>query len=182
MHKRQPGRWIAAVGGMLTVLAPAAAKADPPAFPIDENLAFAIGAAALLVPAEAGVAVPTADASTANFVLGWSWQLPVSGWFGDHTLHHRIVGGVDLLPHSDGADWRGRLGYRYGRRWAFGGVGVGIDGAGANLSPEIGVKFAHGNRADDDVDLSLHLLARAEIAPDTGRVRGATVLLGWNVF
>ena len=89
---------------------------------------------------------------------------------------------MDLLPHSDGADWRGRLGYRYGRRWAFGGVGVGIDGAGANLSPELGVKFAHGNRADDDVDLSLHLLARAEIVPDTGHVRGATVLLGWNLF
>jgi hypothetical protein len=180
MQTRQPGRWIAAVGGLLTVLAPAAAKADPPAFPIDENVAYAIAAAAVLLPGEVGVAVPTANASAPRFVLGWSWQLPVSVWYDDHTTHHRIVGGVDLLPRSDGADWRGRLGYRYGRRWAFGGVGVGLDGAGANLSPELGVKFAHAE-PDSDIDMSLHLLARAEITPASG-VRGTTVLLGWNFF
>jgi hypothetical protein len=181
MHKRQPGRWIAAVGGLLTVLAPAAAKADPPSIATKENVALALGAAVLL-PSEVGVAIPTDDASAANLVLGWSWQLPVSGWFGNHTLHHRVIGAVDLLPHGDGADWRGRFGYRYGSRHAFGGVGVSIDGAGGSLSPELGVKFGHASRDDDDIDLSLHLLARAEIAADTGHVRGATVLLGWNLF
>jgi hypothetical protein len=77
---------------------------------------------------------------------------------------------------------RGRIGYRYGRRWAFGGVGVGLDGAGGHLSPELGVKFAHAEDGDGAIDLSSHLLARAEIAPDSGGIRGATVLLGWNVF
>lgn len=181
MHTRHPGVSITAVGGLLIVLAPAAAKADPPAFPVDENVALAVGAAALLVPAEVGVAVPTANASTANFVLGWSWQLPISLWFPDSTTHHRIVAGVDLLPHSGGADWRGRLGYRYGTRWVFGGVGVGLDGAGASFSPELGVKFAHAEDHDSDIDMSLHLLTRAEITPASG-VRGATILLGWNLF
>jgi len=182
MRTRRPGTWIAAFGGMLIALAPAAAKADAPAFPFEENVALALGAAVALVPSEVGVAVPTTDGSSANFVLGWSWQLPISLWFPDSTTRHRIVAGVDLLPRSDGADWRGRLGYRYGRRHAFGGVGIGHDGAGANLSPELGVKFGHAEDYQRDIDLSFHLLARAEIAPDTGHVRGATVLLGWNIF
>jgi hypothetical protein len=78
--------------------------------------------------------------------------------------------------------WRGRLGYRYGRRHIFAGAGFGVDGAGLNLSPELGVKFAHDSRGDDEFDASLHLLARAEIAADSGHVRGATILLGWNIF
>jgi hypothetical protein len=182
MPKHRTGTWIAAVGGLLIGLAPAAAKADAPAFPFEENVALALGAAVALVPSEVGVAIPTADASSANFVLGWSWQLPISLWFPDSTTNHRVVAGVDLLPHSDGADWRGRIGYRYGTRWVFGGVGVGLDAAGASLSPELGVKFGHAEDHDRDIDLSFHLLGRAEIAPDTGHVRGATVLLGWNVF
>jgi hypothetical protein len=181
MHARKPGRWIPAVGGLLILLAPAAAKADPPSIATKENVALAVGAA-LLLPSEVGVAIPTADPSAAHVVLGWSWQFPFSEAFGDRNLHHRVVGAVDLLPHSDGADWRARVGYRYARRHAFGGVGLGIDGAGGSLSPELGVKFAHADRDDDVVDLSLHLLARAEIAPETGHVQGATVLLGWNVF
>ena len=32
------------------------------------------------------------------------------------------------------------------------------------------------------VDPSLHLVARAEVAPESGQVRGATILLGWNLF
>jgi hypothetical protein len=35
---------------------------------------------------------------------------------------------------------------------------------------------------DKEFDPSMHLLARAEIAPDSGEVRGGTVLLGWNLF
>jgi hypothetical protein len=181
MHTREAGRWIAVVGGLLMVLAPAAAKADGPFVP-DGKLLLALGAAFVL-PSEVGVAIPTADASSASFVLGWSWQVSVSECFGEHTQRHRLVGAVDLLlSNADGADWRGRFGYRYGRRWAFGGVGVGVDGAGASLSPEMGVKFAHYNDANRDIDTSLHLLARAEIAPETGHVRGATILLGWNLF
>jgi hypothetical protein len=163
------------------VLVPAAAKADGPLAP-DGKLILALGAVFLL-PSEVGVAIRGADASSASFVLGWSWQVPISECFGEHTQHHRLVGAVDLLlSNADGADWRGRFGYRYARRWAFGGVGVGVDGAGASLSPELGVKFAHHNASSDDIDTSLHLLARAEIAPDTGHVRGATILVGWNLF
>lgn len=183
MQTRRIGAGIATVSGLLTVLLPAAAKADAPAFPFDEEIVVAVGAAALLVPSDVGVAVPTANASAANFVLGWSVQFPFSMGFHDASTHHRIVGGLDLLPHADGADWRGRLGYRYGRRHVFGGLGVAIDGAGGSLSPELGVKFGHAEDRDvDAIDLSFHLLARAEIAPESGRVRGTTILLGWSCF
>jgi hypothetical protein len=64
----------------------------------------------------------------------------------------------------------------------FAGAGVGVDGAGLNLSPELGVKFLHGDTNNHEIDVSMHLLARAEIAPESGNLRGATVLLGWNVF
>jgi hypothetical protein len=65
----------------------------------------------------------------------------------------------------------------------FGGAGVGLDGVGVNLSPEIGVKFAQIlDEPRAGLEISLHLLARAEIAPESGRVRGATFLLGWNLF
>ena len=178
MRNRQPGKWIILVGPVLLMLAPAA-RANAC---VDTGALGIIAAAALLTPGDIGVALPVAEASTARLVVGWSWQIPVSLGENPHPMRHRIVPAVDLLPHPDGVSWRGRLGYRYGRRHLFAGAGAGVDGAGPNLSPELGVKFAHHNSGDDDFDLSLHLLARAEIAPESGRVRGATVLLGWNIF
>jgi hypothetical protein len=177
VHSRQPGRWIVAAAGLLAALAPAAeAKAC-----VDGEALAILGATALLTPGDIGVALPAADGSTARLVLGWSWQIPLDA--DSSTTHrHRIVPEVDLLPRSGGVSGRGRLGYRYGRRHAFAGAGLGIDSAGANVSPEVGVKFLHAQSGDDEFDASLHLLARAEIAPDSGNVRGATVLLGWNVF
>jgi len=177
MRKRQPGKWIVAAAGLLAVLAPAS-KAHAC---VDSEALAIIGAATALVPADMGVALPAADASTARLVIGWSWQLPVSDGNG-HGIRHRVMPEVDVLPHSGGADWRGRLGYRYGRRHMFAGAGFGFDAAGVNVSPELGVKFLHATGADDEFDASMHLLARAEIAPDSGGVRGATVLLGWNLF
>ncbi len=179
MHASKRRRWIAAAAvALIAALAPAArARAC-----VTEGQAVAFGVGALLVPSDIGVAVPTANPSIANFVLGWSWQLPVAGFAAEST-RHRIVGGVDVLPHSGGASWRGRLGYRYGRRHVFAGAGVGADGAGVNLSPEIGLKFMNADDGSDhSIDPSLHLLARAEIAPESGHARGATVLLGWNLF
>ena len=121
--------------------------------------------------------------SAPRLVVGWSWQIPLGGDGADYPTRHRIVPAVDLLPRSDGATWRGRLGYRYARRHLFAGAGVGIDRAGVNLSPEVGVKFLHLEApGDPDMDLSMHLLARAEIAADTGHLRGGTILLGWNLF
>ena len=139
----------------------------------ETGLAVGLLALVVVVPGDVGVAVRTADPS-ARLLIGWSLQIPL-----EHELRHRLVPSLDLLP-QDGPSVRGRLGYRYARRHAFAGAGVGLDAAGANLSPEIGVKFAHSERESDSIDLSLHLLARAEIAPDSGRVRGVTVLLGWN--
>ena len=59
-------------------------------------------------------------------------------------------------------------------------IGPAVDGSGVSLSPELGVKFAHAAESHREVDASLHVLARAHIAPDG--VRGATVLLGWNLL
>src|SRR5262249_22543542 len=150
----------ATLGGLLTVLAPASAAyacVDGPAIVIG-------GALALLTPGDIGVALPAADAASPGLVLGWSWQIPLSSEGLDAPAHHRLVPSVDLLPHSGGASWRGRLGYRYGRRHLLAGAGVGIDGAGVNLSPEIGVKFLHADKeSGDGIDFSMHLLGRAEI-------------------
>ena len=159
----------------MAVLAPTAAKADGVFAPDGKLMLVAV--AVFVLPSEVGVAIPTADASRANFVLGWSWQLPV----GD-TGNNRVLGAVDLLPHADGADARGRVGYRYSRRYAFGGLALAVDGAGASLSPELGVKFGHVYKRGDIIDPAFHLLARAEVAPDTGRLLGTTVLLGYDLF
>jgi hypothetical protein len=178
MPNRQPGKWIVAAAGLLGALI-AAPRANAC---VTGEMAAVAGAAALLTPGDLGAAVPAADTSPTRFVMSWSWQLPVAGIDDDHIPRHRVVPEVNLLPHSGGVSWRGRLGYRYGRRHMFAGAGVGIDGAGLNLSPEIGVKFLHSDMGDKEFDASMHLLARAEIAPDSGQVRGGTVLLGWNLF
>ncbi|HEY7372814.1 MAG TPA: hypothetical protein VIF57_11680 [Polyangia bacterium] len=167
---------IAAAAALLATLAPAARAHGCG----DEGTAVAVLLGAVVVPSEVGFTVPTADPSVAKFVLGWSWQLPVTD-SGSALPRHRIVGGVDLLPVAGGVSWRARAGYRYARSHVFGGVGVGADGAGANLSPEIGLRFMN-DGSDHYIDPSLHLLARAEIAPESGHVRGATLLFGWSLF
>jgi hypothetical protein len=44
------------------------------------------------------------------------------------------------------------------------------------------VKFAHAERDyGDGLDTSLHVAARAHVAPTTGRL-STTILLGWNLF
>jgi hypothetical protein len=178
---RRTGRWVAAVAGLLV----ASHAGDCPAHgPDDTTELIIIAVTAAILPAETGMAVP-ADGSGPRFVLGWSWQLPFNvligeGSFRERTFRHRVVAGVDWLPHPENA-WRGRVGYRYGRRHVFGGAGVGVSGAGASLSPELGVKFLHAGD-DEGPDLSWHLLARIDLAADSGHVRGATILVGWNVF
>jgi hypothetical protein len=139
-------------------------------------LIVAVGAVAALAPSDLGVVVPTAAPSLARFLLGWSWQIPL-----EHELRHRLVPSADLLLRG-GAAWRGRLGYRYAGPHAFAGAGVALDRAAMSLSPELGVRFAHADSHPIVTDTSLHLLARADIAPESGRVRGVTVMLGWNLF
>jgi hypothetical protein len=174
---RSFSKWIA-VAAAVAALLPAARAQAYSGGGLERETAAAAGllALVLVLPGDVGVAVPTADPSAARLVIGWSFQIPL-----EHELRHRLVPSLDLIPQS-GPAVAGRLGYRYARRHAFAGAGVGLDAAGVNLSPEIGVKFAHAERDRDSIDLSLHLLVRAAIAPDSGRVRGATVLLGWNLL
>ena len=142
------------------------------------------GTLGCLLPADVGVAIP-ADDSAPRFVIGWTWQLPLilSTRPSRGLVHHRLVPSVELLPESGGVAWRGRIGYRVDLHHAFAGAGVGVDRSGANLSPELGVKFAHlFDEPTYDIDLSMHMLARAEIAPESGHVRGVTILFGWNIF
>lgn len=131
-----------------------------------------------LLPSEAGVDV--SRAGDVNGVIGWSWQLALAQDPFRAANRHRIVTGVDLLVGPDGVSGRGRIGYRYALGDFFAGVGPAVDGSGVSLSPELGVKFAHAAESHREVDASLHVLARAHIAPDG--VRGATVLLGWNLL
>jgi hypothetical protein len=177
MSPCSPRKPTAAALGLLALLSSPTARAQAAD-------GFVKAGACLLIPGDFGVALP--DPTTARFVLGWSWQIPPHLWsdrYPDEHVHHRLVPAVDLLPHPGGASWRGRLGYRYDRDHLFGGVGVGLDNAGVNLSPEVGVKFLHlVYEPKIGVEASLHLLARAEFDPRSGRLRGATFLLGWNVL
>jgi hypothetical protein len=181
MDSHNAGRWIAAAAALLffaTYAGDSIAGRAP-----DESTIVVGGLALLLAPSETGVTAVMADQTTPRFVLAWSWQAPVSAVFHGAARHHRAVAGVDLLLGSENASWRGRVGYRYGGRHAFGGVGVVFEAGGVSLSPEVGVKFAHlVPEREQSIDPSLHLLARTDVAPESGRLRGGTVLLGWNFF
>ncbi|HEY7372815.1 MAG TPA: hypothetical protein VIF57_11685 [Polyangia bacterium] len=144
-----------------------------------------LGGLGLFAPSDAGVTM--SDPTTARALIGWSWQLPLklfASRLPDSLVNHRIVPGFDLVPGAGaGASWRGRLGYRYDRSHVFGGAGVDANGGSLNLSPEIGVKFLHVREEPAAaVDMSLHLLARGEIAPASGQLRAVTFLLGWNLI
>jgi hypothetical protein len=163
------------MGSMFAAAAIALARsahADSPGFAVPDG-AIALGTAAIIAPSETGLLV-TSDGP--RFVLGWSWQVPVTGSF-----RHLVVGGFNLVP--DGGDHRfeGRLGYRFAPNRLFGGLGVaGFYGTGPSWSPEVGVKIA---RWDNDIpSAAVHLLARAEIAPELDRIRGASILLGFTFF
>jgi len=182
MKRSTPGKWIAAVGAVLTVTAAPIQKARALDY---EDLFIPIAVGVLIAPGDIGVALPPDDAGSSRFVVGWSWQIPIPidpTWSSEAALRHRIIPSVDLLLGDGGARWRGRFGYRYARRALFGGAGVGIDGATLTLSPELGVKFAHGGGSHEDIDPSLHLLARADVALESGHLQGVTILFGWNLL
>jgi len=137
-------------------------------------LLFILGAAA---PSEIG-AVVNDRGSDARFDLGWAWQIPMPS-----ALRHRIIGGVDYLPTAESDRTRGRIGYRYSRQTLFAGAAAAFDHDGLSWSPEVGIKFLHRDMGKDPpVDLSLHLLVRADLAPRLNGFRGVSILLGWNLF
>ena len=178
MSRRSPRTGTAAALGLLALLVSGEARA------IGWDGA-ALGALGLFAPSDAGVTM--SDPVSGHALIGWSWQIPLkifANQYPDDLLHHRIVPGFDLVPGAGpGASWRARLGYRYDRSHLFGGAGVDANGASFNLSPEIGVKFLHVmEEPDAAVDMSLHLLARGEIAFGSRPLRGVTFLLGWNLI
>lgn len=142
-----------------------------------------IGPAALcaLIPSETGISVSHDGPPRVAAVLGWSEQILL----GPEPLfsasdRHRIVIDVDLLRTVGSTFLRGRIGYRYAWRDLIVGLGSGIDARGYSLSPELGFKFEHADVPVSDVDLSLHLRARADL--DTHGLREAALLVGWNFF
>ena len=142
--------------------------------PFDSGTAIAVAVPLLLLPSEVGALIPSHEA---DFVLGWSWQIPVAPSF-----RHRIAGSLDWVPGYDGRHFRGRLGYRFGLRHFFTGLGPSFDRSGATWSPVFGVKFAHAEGADEQIDLSLHIVVRADISPAVDGFRAITMLFGWNAL
>jgi hypothetical protein len=62
---------------------------------------------------------------------------------------------------------------------------MGLDATGLSFSPEIGVRFAHfldGGAHRSGLDPAMHLLARADVAVESGQFRGGALFLGWNLF
>jgi hypothetical protein len=152
----------------------------PRAYACVDSAAMAAMVVGAVIPSELGTTTTRAPGQASKVVIGWSWQVPVQ--LGEST-YHRAVLGLDLEPGPGAVAWRGRAGYRYMRRHAFAGIGGSLFRGGVTLSPEIGLKFAHAMpKSLDQIDPSLHLLARLEVAPQSGELRAATLLFGWSLF
>jgi hypothetical protein len=138
----------------------------------------------LIAPSEIGAIFPQPVAQNgADFALGWSWQIPIPVGHGQLAdSRHHLVGGVDYVPADDSSRVRGRIGYRYDRRYWFAGLAAGIDSNSFSWSPEIGVKFFNFLPADEAVSPSLHLLVRGDVAQGLDSLRSVAVLLGWSIF
>jgi len=168
-------RWLIAGAGLLAALAPSGrARAG------QDSDTIATTVVGLLVPSDVGITAFGLQVGPRP-VIGWSLQIPIGSGRLVDAPSHRIVPAIELLPWAGDTFVRGRLGYRCTGRDLFAGASVGVDRAGMTLSPEFGVKFAHA--FNDNIfgfDSSMHLLARADVAPESGHVRAATLLLGWN--
>jgi hypothetical protein len=139
-----------------------------------DKLVVVVGTFALVAPSEIGTLIHD---RRADFVLGWSWQVPIT-----RSFHHRLVGGLNWAPWTPDHHFGQRLGYRFGARDFLIGMGVAHDNSNTTLSPEVGLKFVHGSGRDPQLDVSLHILVRIDVAPALGAFRTATVFLGWNLF
>lgn len=124
---------------------------------------------AVLLPSEFGMylALPGAD-----FLFGWAWQLPLA-------TNHRFVGSVSVLPGADDVHVRGRVGYRYSRRYGFAGVGMGIADAVPTFSPEIGARFRLGSSNELGAGIFPYLTARGDLVPE---LQAVSVLVGWSLY
>jgi len=145
------------------------ARADLPTG--DTILSAAILAA---LPHDAGVLLAEGNAW---FALGWSAQIPVAD-----LARQRVVLGLDWNPVSPAHPVRGRLGYRFGWRYPFFGLGASVDRSGFTASPEVGVRLFHASRRDKKANFSWHFLVRADLSPKPERLRAVTYLVGWSIF
>ncbi len=138
----------------------------------------------LFAPSEIGVVFPHDSQQTVEFVLGWSWQVPIPTISSNDLLasRHHLAGSVDYVPADAGPHVRGRVGYRYDRRHWFAGLAVEHAGNGLGWSPEVGVKFFNFRPAIQTVSPSLHILVRADVATGLDSFRDVVVLFGWSVF
>jgi hypothetical protein len=139
-----------------------------------DDFLVVLGIVALIAPSEIGTLIHD---GRADFVLGWSWQVPIT-----RSFRHRLVGGLDWAPWTPDHHFGQRLGYRLGARDFLAGMGVAHDNSNTTLSPEVGLRFVHGSGGDRQLDVSLHILVRIDVAPALGAFRTATVFLGWNLF
>jgi hypothetical protein len=133
----------------------------------------AVGTAAAVLPSETGVLIDR----RAYFVLGWSWQIPLTASF-----RHRIVTGVNWVPVSTEHRWGGRVGYRFVVSDFIAGGGVAFDRAAVTWSPELGIKLPPNRHGEEQFDPSLHVIVRGDLALELNRLRAMTVLCGWTFF
>jgi hypothetical protein len=160
---------------LVSVPKPARASGHVAGPPFSSGTAAAVAVPLLILPSDVGTLV---DSTGVHFGMGWSLQIPLSASF-----RHRIVGGLDWVPSSEDHHFRGRIAYRFGLRHFFTGLGPTKDHAGATWSPEIGVKFAHAEGADErQIDLSLHMVVRADVATTFDHLRTVTIFFGWNAL
>jgi hypothetical protein len=162
--------WIRRLGFLGIALALVASFSRPAEASGEGLLPFAL--ALPLLPSEGGVTMTTGT-SPPRGVIGWSWQLALGDDLLDAARRHHIVG-------PSGKSWSARLGYRYSLGDVFVCAGPAFDPRGVSVSPELGFKLAHAEKDHDEIDPSLHVSVRGQVAADG--FRGATLLLGWSVF
>jgi len=155
--------------GLLWCARPARAAANDEVSTGKQVAAVTAAVALLLAPSEIGAFFPDEHA---QFDVGWSSQtrLPPT------SDRHRIAAGIDWTPWAPQDHVRGRVGYRYVRRYGFGGLGGALASSGPAWFGEAGIRFA------PDHIVSFHLLARAEISPSFNDLRGVAVLVGWDMM
>jgi hypothetical protein len=139
---------------------------------MDEPAAIPMAVAGVLLPSETGVLVN----SESHFVLGWSWQVPITPSF-----RHRIIGGLNWVPGAKNHELGGRAGYRFGTHDIIAGLGIDFANSRTTWSPEVGIKFPH-HGVDEQFNPSFHIIVRANLVPKLNQLQGTTVLFGWTFF
>lgn len=136
-----------------------------------------LAVAFMLLPSSLGpeLAFPKAEPTDLRFIIGWPFQIPLP--FGKKpTFDHRIALAPEVaLGARNKAVFRGRLGYRFGHAWFFGGVGFLADKSAVFVSPELGVRYPS---EESDFMPGGALTFRCDVEPRDAIVR-MSAQLGW---